>query len=48
MRFSTACRERDIMQALLLYLSVFSGCNLKCDFCDTLHEEGTEMENGKL
>lgn len=26
----------------------FSGCNLKCDFCDTLHEEGTEMENGEI
>ena len=21
----------------------FSGCNLKCDFCDTLHESGIEM-----
>jgi len=26
----------------------FSGCNLKCDFCDTRHEEGTEMENGEI
>lgn len=26
----------------------FSGCNLKCDFCDTRHEEGTEMETGIL
>lgn len=23
----------------------FSGCNLKCDFCDTSHQDGVEMED---
>lgn len=26
----------------------FSGCNLKCPFCDTLHEEGTEMSDDDI
>ena len=26
----------------------FSGCNLKCDFCDTQHEEGTMMTDEDL
>ena len=26
----------------------FSGCNLKCDFCDTRHEEGTWMEDAAI
>ena len=26
----------------------FSGCNLKCSFCDTLHEEGVEMSDEQI
>lgn len=26
----------------------FSGCNLKCDFCDTRHEDGVEMEDAEV
>jgi len=26
----------------------FSGCNLKCDFCDTLHEEGKIMSDEEI
>ncbi|MDR0938464.1 MAG: 7-carboxy-7-deazaguanine synthase QueE [Mediterranea sp.] len=26
----------------------FSGCNLECDFCDTLHEEGTMMTDDEI
>lgn len=26
----------------------FSGCNLRCDFCDTEHEEGTEMSEEQI
>lgn len=26
----------------------FSGCNLKCDFCDTNHEDGTEMSHAEI
>ena len=26
----------------------FSGCNLKCDFCDTQHEEGTMMTDDEI
>lgn len=26
----------------------FSGCNLKCDFCDTQHEEGQEMTDEEI
>lgn len=26
----------------------FSGCNLKCDFCDTQHEEGTLMTDQEI
>lgn len=26
----------------------FSGCNLKCSFCDTLHEEGKKMSNEEI
>lgn len=26
----------------------FSGCNLECDFCDTIHEEGSEMSTEEL
>lgn len=26
----------------------FSGCNLKCPFCDTRHEEGTWMEDEEI
>lgn len=26
----------------------FSGCNLKCDFCDTRHEEGTLMSDEEI
>lgn len=26
----------------------FSGCNLKCSFCDTRHEEGTLMSDGEI
>lgn len=26
----------------------FSGCNLRCDFCDTLHEEGTLMTDEQI
>lgn len=26
----------------------FSGCNLRCPFCDTDHEEGTEMGVGEI
>lgn len=26
----------------------FSGCNLKCDFCDTLHEEGKMMSDEEI
>lgn len=26
----------------------FSGCNLKCDFCDTRHEEGTWMSDEEI
>ena len=26
----------------------FSGCNLKCDFCDTRHEEGKMMSDEEL
>lgn len=26
----------------------FSGCNLKCDFCDTLHESGTELTESEI
>lgn len=26
----------------------FSGCNLKCDFCDTQHEEGTMMTDEEI
>lgn len=26
----------------------FSGCNLNCDFCDTRHEEYTEMNAGEI
>lgn len=26
----------------------FSGCNLKCSFCDTLHESGTLMEDEEI
>lgn len=26
----------------------FSGCNLKCDFCDTRHEEGNWMEDATI
>ena len=26
----------------------FSGCNLRCPFCDTRHEEGTEMDEAEI
>ena len=26
----------------------FSGCNLKCSFCDTQHEEGTLMTDDEI
>lgn len=26
----------------------FSGCNLKCDFCDTLHNEGKQMSEDEI
>ena len=26
----------------------FSGCNLKCDFCDTRHEEGKSMTDEEI
>lgn len=26
----------------------FSGCNLKCDFCDTQHQSGTEMTESEI
>ena len=26
----------------------FSGCNLKCPFCDTLHEEGVMMTDDEI
>ena len=26
----------------------FSGCNLKCGFCDTRHEEGTLMSDEEI
>ena len=26
----------------------FSGCNLRCDFCDTFHEEGTLMTDEQI
>ena len=26
----------------------FSGCNLKCSFCDTRHEEGVEMSDAEI
>ena len=26
----------------------FSGCNLKCEFCDTLHDEGTMMTDEEI
>lgn len=26
----------------------FSGCNLRCDFCDTAHEEGTMMSDEEI
>ncbi len=26
----------------------FSGCNLKCSFCDTKHEEGTHMSDNEI
>ena len=26
----------------------FSGCNLKCSFCDTQHEEGTMMTDDEI
>lgn len=26
----------------------FSGCNLKCDFCDTRHEEGKDMTDEEI
>ena len=26
----------------------FSGCNLKCDFCDTQHEAGTLMTDDEI
>ncbi|MDE5710447.1 MAG: 7-carboxy-7-deazaguanine synthase QueE, partial [Bacteroides sp.] len=26
----------------------FSGCNLKCPFCDTQHEEGTQMSDDEI
>jgi organic radical activating enzyme len=26
----------------------FSGCNLKCDFCDTQHQSGTEMTGDEI
>lgn len=26
----------------------FSGCNLKCNFCDTKHEEGTYMSDNEI
>lgn len=26
----------------------FSGCNLKCDFCDTQHEEGKMMTDDEI
>lgn len=26
----------------------FSGCNLKCPFCDTRHEDGREMTDGEI
>lgn len=26
----------------------FSGCNLKCDFCDTLHQEGKQMTEAQI
>lgn len=26
----------------------FSGCNLKCDFCDTRHEEGTFLSDEEI
>ena len=26
----------------------FSGCNLKCSFCDTEHEEGTLMSDEEI
>lgn len=26
----------------------FSGCNLKCSFCDTRHDEGTMMSDGEI
>ena len=26
----------------------FSGCNLKCSFCDTRHEEGIEMSDAEI
>lgn len=26
----------------------FSGCNLKCDFCDTMHESGKQMTDNEI
>lgn len=26
----------------------FSGCNLKCSFCDTSHDEGVEMQAAEI
>ena len=26
----------------------FSGCNLRCPFCDTLHQSGTEMSEEEI
>ena len=26
----------------------FSGCNLRCDFCDTRHEDGVEMSEAEI
>ena len=26
----------------------FAGCNLRCPFCDTRHEEGTEMDDERI
>ena len=30
------------------FLCVFSGCNLKCSFCDTQHEEGVLMSDEEI
>ncbi len=48
MKYSTACKAKDFTPELRLFFIRFSGCNLKCDFCDTRHEDGKFMSDEEI